>query len=206
MMRFDQSFGRDMQKLYTKNNNHERLLFSGILLLLFLVGALFFHPTLSLFQKVARRHKLYILIQDAQKSDFSMREYWEFREFYSPGNFTYDPAVVSLAGALQFNVIPSPSAVLLTFRSPLIYSTDSLIDIVSSNQYSQLEIPNESQQRVFYKLSDRVAYQTSDKKVHFVFVRPTSEMKQTLGLFDYGSNEDKILKNKLWLNQTTITE
>lgn len=205
-MKFDHSFGRVMQKLYTKNNNREYLFFSGVLLLFFLIGTLFLHPTLGVFQEFQHQQKVNQLLSDMKKPDFQMREYWQFREFYSPGNFTFDPQVVSLAGALQFSTIPSPTATLLTFHSPLIYSTDSIIDTATSGVYAQLQIPDEKNQHIIIKSRDTVAYQSPDKKFHLVFIKSTSEMKQTLGLFDYGANEDKILKSKLWLNQTTISE
>ena len=203
---FVQSLGSDMRKLYTKNINGERSLFIGILGVLFLVGTLLFHPTLNILQKFTHQQKVNDLISDIKKPNFNMREYWQFREFYSAGNFSFDPEIVSLAGALQFNNIPESKATLLTFKSPSLESTDSIINIERTGEYPQLTIPNEGSQNVLLKSKDTVVYQSSDKKMHFVFVKSSAEMKQTLGLFDYGANEDKILASKMWLNETTLSE
>lgn len=195
-----------MQKLYTKNYQQEHLIFPGILLLILFIGALIFHPTLSLFHYFQREQKVNQLLTEMQKPTFSMREYWQFREFYSPGSFRFDTQTVTLAGALQFNTIASPSATLLTFSSPHLESTDSIVERSLTTDYLSLAVGDVSNKQILFRLSDRLAYQTEDEKIHLVFLRSTDEMKQTLGVFDYGKAEDEVLAHKWWLNQTTISK
>ncbi len=198
------SFGRVMQKLYTKNIVREQLFFAGVIVGLFLIGALLFHPSLHIFQFIERKQKLTQLIKDIQKPDFSMREYWQFREFYSAGNFSFNPKTVTLAGALQFNEIVEPRDTLLTFNSPKLKSNDELITLAAAADIPELH-GKVKDAKVLAQFPDRVVFETADGKTHFLFLRSTDEMLKTLGLFDYGNNEMNILKGKAWLNETTIS-
>jgi len=193
-----------MQKLYTKNNVREQLFFIGVITALFLIGPLLFHPTLHIFQAFERKEKLSHFLTDMQKPDFTMREYWEFREFYSPGNFTFNPRTVTVAGALQFNTIAEPRDTLLTFTSPHLSSTDQIINATVAAAIPEL-YGSVANAQMLAQFPDRVAFQTRDGKIHLIFLRSTDEMVKTLGLFDYGKNEMNIIKNKSWLNETIIT-
>jgi hypothetical protein len=198
------SFGRVMQKLYTKNIVREQLFFAGVIAALFFVGALLFHPTLHFFQGIERQQETMKFLSKMQQTDFTMREYWQYREFYSPGSFSFDPQAVSLAGALQFNDIPSVKTTLLTFTSPNLVSTDSIVEKSSKDYITEAYVPN-TQTKTLVVQPDRVAYSTPDGKIHLIFLRSSDEMVKTLGLFDYGKKEKDILEHKLWLNETTIT-
>lgn len=199
------SFGRVMQKLYTKNIVRERLFFVGVVAILFILGAVLFHPTLHLGQTFIRQQKSVKFLSHMQDSTFTMRDYWQFREFYSPGKFAFDPQVVSLAGALQFNDITTSKAVLLTFTSAQLESTDSIVEKTPEDYIGQ-SFANMKNVKTLVVKPDRVAFQTEDGKIHLVFLRSTQEMVATLGLFDYGKKEKDILEHKLWLNETIITQ
>ncbi len=198
------SFGRVMQKLYTKNIVREQLFFAGVITILFILGAALFHPALHLGQKFVRQQKAVKFLSHMQDSTFTMRDYWQFREFYTPGTFTFDPQVVSLAGALQFNEITTSKAVLLKFTSDHLESTDSIVE-KTPEDYIGESFANQKNVKPLVIKPDRIAFQSGDGKIHLVFLRSTQEMVATLGLFDYGKKEKDILEHKLWLNETTIT-
>ncbi len=194
-----------MHKLYTKLFQSRPASLVGFLMILVLLGAVIFHPTLNQIHRFQRKQQLASLLTDIQKPNFQMREFWQFREFYSAGNLTFNPDTVSLAGALQFKPISTASATLITFHSPLLFSNDSIVANSEVPNFMADLVAKSQPKSILFQLADRVAFVSTDEKLHLLFLRPSSEMKQTLGLFDYGNYENKVLQNRKWLDETTIS-
>jgi len=198
------SFGRVMQKLYTKNIDREPIFFAGLVICVFVIGLLLFHPSLSLLHRVQRRQQLDYFLSEVKQDNFTMKQFWQFREFYSPGNFHFNSKSVTLAGALQFNDISEPKTTLLEFSSPKLISSDGIIDKKITNNLLNFR-EGAPILKILFQAHDRIVYQTVDNKIHFIFLRSSEEMMSTLGLFDYGRKEKTILENKLWLNVTSVS-
>jgi len=153
---------------------------------LLLVVTLYFllQPRVSNTIPFIRRIRLPIFIKNTIKNNsISAQEFWQLREFYSPGVIQFD----------KRNLI---------FTSDKITSHEFLID---KKITLQSLLPNETNWHILYKGKNELIA-TSGTNTFIYFVKPISEMAQANGFFDYKDKDKKLLENKNWYVATTINK
>lgn len=113
------------------------------------------------------------------------QEYWKFREFYSPGYFTFS------GDALES----------LVFSSPLVNSLDVLTDQTNLNAIFQKQLPKKS---IIFMDKNSLIYQETPTIIKIVFLLSNNDLKKTNGFFDYNDKDKKPTENKNWYNTTTV--
>lgn len=192
-------------KLYTTKQEKIDLLEKVIVIFFLLFAAVLFHPSFGQWRVQQQLFRLQTLLDDIEQPSFSMREFWQFREFYSPGTFSFNTDAIFLAGALQFLPSKAQSVSLLTFRSSKIDSEESILtESLASSVFANRKSSFQSAQ-VLFESNDTLVLKTADAKLHLYFLKKPSEFFQTVGFFDFGKVERQMLENKLWLDETTIS-
>lgn len=167
---------------------------------------LFLQPKVSALLSQSKREKmLKNFITNVQTSQgVHGQDYWEFREFYSPGNFIFDRN-----GIKKINIPPDTLPFLsfdqfqpyLYFSSPYLSSVDSLIDEKDLQKLISPTMPEGS--TILFKSNTALLFQKINI-TYLLFVLPYEEMKKTNGFFNYDGQDKTLLRNKNWYNVTII--
>ena len=144
------------------------------------------------------------LIQVKKKQSLDAQVFWQFREFYAPGSFSYDHHAAELSSGLilKNNLVCQAKTPILTFASPFLLSQDSLIaQELKSTYFNTTQI---SPSEIIFQNQTTLIYRDNPRAVHIIFVKPITDMMKANGFFSYTDQEKKLLKNQLWLDETTI--
>lgn len=106
----------------------------------------------------------------------SAKEFWQLREFYSPGIITFDNKI-------------------LEYKSQKVTSREIL---VKKTDYLQTHVqPTKDYQIIFQRKNELI---TKKDGVTFIyFIKPISEMRTANGFFDYEDKDKALLRDKMWL-------
>ncbi len=178
------------------------------LIFLFLMVTLFvfLEPKVSArlfpFVRTSRLNSFLTDVLTSQKIDG--RKYWEFREFYSPGVFTYDKKGIKdsiVQGLVQNDVFIDGQDILpfLFFDSSFLQSIDSLTGMTSVTRFIKTDSKNVLINTTVLFISK------NNKEILLVFLLPYIDMERTNGFFDYQEKDKTLVKDKNWLNITKIT-
>ncbi|QQG44560.1 MAG: hypothetical protein HYW86_01430 [Candidatus Roizmanbacteria bacterium] len=191
---------------------------SGFFIILFLaiVGSfLIFQPKLSTWLFSFKRQSIFNnFMADVQKNKaINARTFWEFREFFNPGYFTFERDGLSkkqTAEALKKVRISLNSNVY--YHPFLIYNSDKLNSIeflVQTNELNKIinnvnDLTLNVKKEILNTPSSHLYYD-SDKTVKILFIKPVDEMVLANGFYNYRNDEDvKIYKDKSWLSITSV--
>lgn len=173
---------------------------------------IFVHPRISNYlpwhYTQAQQH---FLGEVLQKKTVDPQTYWEFREFYSLGNFTFDPKTVTFGETQIIYALPEDRNTLLTYTAPRMLSNDLIVKVDPSqpqaqsikNIVSEYDKTYSTAEVVFKDDSTRI-FKNPDGKYILLFAKTTDEMRSANGFFDYTGSEKKLLENTVWLNTTTF--
>lgn len=146
---------------------------------------------------------------------FDPQQWWKLREFYSPGSFTYNPDIIQVNITQQIRPRgpfsgPLP---LFTYTSNRLASTDYVIPntvIANSDQDgSKIKLLQKlatcpTSGATLYQDSSTILFMSDSNTLHFLFVRPLSDMRQANGLFDYDKQDLFWLRDTSWAEVTTL--
>jgi hypothetical protein len=131
-----------------------------------------------------RHTRLSSFIENTKKNNaISVQEFWQLREFYSPG-------------IIQFN---RPE---LIFTSQLISSTEKLVP--DSTRLYDL-IPTTNHGKVLYK-SQNELISRMDGLIYVYFTKSISEMETANGFYDYKDKDMELVSNKNWFVSAIIKD
>ncbi len=143
-----------------------------------------------------------------QTQKLDSQEYWEFREFYSPGVYTVNKqglennAIKSFYSTLPAGLQSQPELTFATFESPRLQSIDGLINRSSISEFVNLEGLNKSQ---IVKQTDKfLLYQLEDNQFVLISIFTPEQMKTANGFWDYQKDQD-IIENRYWVSAALIT-
>lgn len=191
-----------IKEIFTENKKA----FFFIVFLVTITLFVFLEPKVSarLFPFIRSSHLNSFLTHTVPSKKIDGRTYWEFREFYSPGVFTYDKKGIedTIVKTVFRNDIQSKDQDMLPFlffTSPFLQSIDSLTSetsitsfIVSNAKGNLINTPVLFMNR-------------NDTEILLVFLLPYAAMERTNGFFDYQEKDKMLVKDKNWLNITRIT-
>lgn len=196
-------------RVYPKNAKSVILIVFSVFLIIFVF--LLLHPRFSSYLPFFQDNKLLELETSIKETNqFDLRKFWQFRDLYSFGSIKLNPEFVEYNESQSIEKLSSPSAVLLTYDSPSIFSEDRLIhrdfSISETEQIDQaiLELVNDTFIKEIIFQDKRTLIFNSHEDLIIIFARDIDEMKSVNGLFEYSGNERKILENKFWLSYNQI--
>lgn len=141
------------------------------------------------------------------KGAIDSQEYWEFREFYSPGYFVFSNSVINktlldkakaIIG-LKYNE-KNVSLVFLIFSSPNLNSIDML-----TKQTDLTKMFNKPQNiNVIFINKNCLIYKADSTTIKIVFLLSNADMRRANGFFDYQDKDKKITEGENWFNITSL--
>lgn len=186
---------------------------TGFFILLFFITSLLFLILSPKISSLILPIKRQILLEDfvnytKTHGKIDSKKYWEFREFYSPGYFNFSRNGLNQAlidKAKQYINVDYNTKAAFPF---LVYTSLNLksIDILTSEKKLPGIIDKNklSINKVMFQNDNSIIYKTSLGNVVIIFLTGEEEMKKTNGFFDYQEKDKDLVKNKNWLNITSI--
>lgn len=172
-------------------------------ILLIVVIALLRHPDLK--AKYFSSHRKILFNQfnkELSLNKFNPEHYWEFRERFSPGNFTAEQTNTDFLGTFKISSVNEQLTPLLFYESKHLNSIDGLL----KGPFSQ--ISEKIKQDYFGEIlieNDKLIYiKVEDWTYVLAFIEEIDRMKRVNGVFDYRSNEYELIKNHSWYNISKI--
>lgn len=178
-----------------------------ILLILIILGTfIVLSPSLNTIFPFERHAKLNSFLSEVKKTnELNPKEYWEFREFYTPGTFTFSKNYTITNSQVSPLILPEYSAIgkrtnekpYLVFHSSNVDSIDAVITstidlskLYSKNakvvmSYPSLVLTNEG---TYYKL---------------IAILPGKDIRVADGFFE-DNKQDSFLANNYWLTISII--
>jgi len=139
------------------------------------------------------------LNQVNQDQHISAQKFWEFREFYSPGTFTFNSESVGVYQTFRIINLPTPQTDLIFFTAPKTKSLDAVINSprIYLDKISSISEP-------VFQNSSSVIYYNTQSSLKIIFYKSIDEMRSANGFFDYLPSELEFLDGKYWLNETEL--
>ena len=137
-----------------------------------------------------------------QRKYLDVREYWEMREFASPGYFRKD-IHASVASDTRFKEL----LIQYPFDNyTLLFTSQKLVSIGGLTTYEEAAslVNRNLEQTVVYSDQATVISTNNKKDIFITFMRPLSEMKKANGFLEKISIED-VGKKSYWLEIAKIT-
>jgi len=158
----------------------------------------------SVFPSVREARRTDFLKKVEEAGQINPQDFWQFREFYSPGSFTFNEKYIDVASGLQLKknvVLPVPRVGLLSFNSVHAQSEESLI--VPEAWPSVVTAHHINAQRILFQTPHTYIY-TDGAQTKILFMKPISEMMTANGFFLYNDLEKEKFKKYYWLDETTL--
>lgn len=144
-----------------------------------------------------------------QQKNLSPQQYWQFREFYSTGNFSFNPEIVTFGETQKITTLPHDQNLLLSFESPRLSSKDWIVKINPAKPIGEefvgilLKYDQEyNQDKLIFSNETTRIFKTSQGQYFLIFAKTIDEMKTANGFFDYVGSEQTLLENTVWVNET----
>lgn len=159
-----------------------------------------------------RQHRFEQFISQT-KSDGKIvpKTFWQFREEYSPGYFSFDDQTIELAETQLITKLPEDGKSLLHFSAPKMQSDDYIVKINPTinvdqqmHEIVQKQLQLQSVTATVFSTPTSVVANTQDGKTLIIFADTIEHMRQANGLFDYLVSEQKLLQDTIWLNRTVL--
>jgi hypothetical protein len=139
------------------------------------------------------------------------QEYWQFREFYSPGYFTFSRTGIaeSLAEKATIGIgvkynQKEVDLIDLYFSSQKLSSLDMLTK--QSNLNSIVDQKQFQNEKLIFMNNNSAIYQDGSKNIKIIFLLTNAEMQKANGFFDYTDKDKQITEGENWLNITSLSE
>ncbi len=179
----------------------------GILCFLFI----FLQPSLASLLNKPYRTKILeqFIVSTEQKKKLDGQTFWQTREFYSPGSFTYNhdgfksqeiqPLLKEINQEMRHIETTIP---FLTYRSDKWLSAEFLVtvpNIVDS-------VPDTTNgKKIVLKTPTSWVYYEDENTLRVIFTKDIEEMQKSNGFFDYPGHDKEYLKDKYWLSVSVIS-
>lgn len=156
-----------------------------------------------------RQATLNEFINNSKANGINSQEYWKFREFYSPGYFTFsrdgiEGNLLKLTKGkvgIKYNE-KNIDLTFLVFSSPQVNSLDMLTKQTDLNSIvTEQQLPKED---IIFMNQNSLIYKEGPKTIKVVFLLSNTEMKKANGFFKYTENDKKITEGENWFNITSI--
>lgn len=159
-----------------------------------------FEPKVAALVTPKSQARLFKLIGETKtKNSVDIRDFWQFREFYSPGTYTYNPNGVKIPPTLISLSKPN------MFKSVLSFSSPKLISVGGHTKLSSIPqtiLPQGTSQILVNKPQTLLIKETQDSYL-LIFVRSIMDEKKANGFLQHETDKDNEAGN-YWLSITRI--
>lgn len=135
------------------------------------------------------------------------QEYWKFREFYSPGYFTFSRmGIQSSLFKIAQKMIgikydeKEISLTFLNFSSSRLNSLDMLTNKVTLSEIINYNLND----NIIFRNKNSIIYKTDSKTIKIIFLMNNQDMKKANGFFYYDDKDKAITEGKNWFNITSL--
>lgn len=180
----------------------------AVILTVILVGGYFLlQPKIAatLLPSQAQRSVQALITQFESTGSIDPQYFWQWREMYSPGYLTVNELAVAFGETQYITQVASPSTKLVSYHSPLVSSTDSVVltslTEINGGYFDRTAVVGKP---VIF-LEDKRQVFFDDQTVIVQFVQPISVMKETVGLFNFTQAEQELLQHYSWVHRSEIT-
>lgn len=175
-----------------------------ILTTLLILGITFLkHPDMQAAYFPSYRKKLFVQFKNELSSnEFNPEHYWEFRERFSPGNFTAEQTNTDFLATFRISNANEQLTPLLFYKSKHLNSIDGLLE----GPFSQIseQIKQDYPGEILVENDKLIYIKVDDWTYLLAFIEEIDRMKRVNGVFDYRSNEYELIKNHSWYNISKI--
>lgn len=136
------------------------------------------------------------------------QEYWQFRDFYSPGFYSFNRHGLGKDKTSTFIntthiMLTDPTAnIFLKFTSPKLTSLDIL---TSKSTLDDVVSMNGSNKNIIYNDKTTKIFRQTPNTITILFEKTGNDMKKANGFFDYQNEDKNVTDGKYWLNITELT-
>ena len=203
---------RKIDDMKIKNTNSKSIFLSIIAIIILFVGFSILQPKVSSRLLVQKRQILWSNFYTNLKStkNIDSKNFWEFREFYSPGSFLFERDGLSreevlkvLKGMKISSTHTENDLHFLAYRSDYISSIEVLTKEKSIDSFIK-DYYLISEGDLLLRGKNYILLKQNPKKVLLIFLLPESEMKKANGFFDYQEKDKELVRGKYWLDITLI--
>lgn len=185
--------------------------FSIILLIFIVILFIVFSPKVSSMLFPFKRQAILTEFIHKTKTEgkINPQEYWQFREFYSPGYFTFSETGVS--ESIVNNVVKEIGVKYnrkeidltdLFFSSPRLNSLDMLTKQSSLNRL--IDQKQFQKEKIIFIGSNSLIYQENPRAIKIVFLLSNADMQKANGFFDYQDKDKQLTEGENWFNITSL--
>lgn len=175
-----------------------------ILAILVFLGTTFLrHPDLQAKYSPNYRKKLFAQFNnELSLNEFDPEHYWEFRERFSPGNFTAEQTNTDFLGTFKISSVNEQLTPLLFYESKHLNSIDGLL----KGPFSQIseKIKQDYSGEILIENDKLIYIKVEDWTYVLAFIEEIDTMKKVNGMFDYRSDEYELIKDRSWYNISKI--
>ena len=137
------------------------------------------------------------------------KSYWEFREFYSPGYFTFSRTGITKSVSEnvtnEIGIKYNQKEINLTdlfFSSQRLNSLDML---TKQSTLNQLIDEKEFQKgKIIFMSRNSLIYQKNPETIQIVFLLSNVDMQKANGFFDYKDKDKQLTEGGNWFNITSL--
>ncbi|PWU22713.1 hypothetical protein C5B42_05285 [Candidatus Cerribacteria bacterium 'Amazon FNV 2010 28 9'] len=169
------------------------------------------HRFFDSISKLARDRKFAAFISDVRShKGVDARIFWEFREFFDTGTFSFPPHTVTFLETQHLTPIVDNAAAtqILQYDSPHIHSEDFVVKkpfqlanpLLSPTLSVECVDPNST----IYVDDNTLIYHKDKNTVRILFAASIDAMRTANGFFDYQPDELFFLQDKFWVDITDI--
>jgi hypothetical protein len=167
-----------------------------------------FSPKVSaILLPVKSEQKLNSFMQSIKRDkSVNAQTFWEFREFYSPGSFTFSSRGLpsnKTSQVISAIDVPMNYKALTPFSiytSPRVESIDFYTTAATLNDI----MPSTPSGKIIFQDAQSIALEAPDNRIKVVFIKSYSEMQKAVGFFTIHEDDGNIIKDKNWVNITSI--
>ena len=185
--------------------------FSIILFVLIIILLVVFSPKVSSLLFPFKRQAILNEFINKTKTEGTInpQEYWQFREFYSPGYFTFSREGIakslSLNAAKEISVKYNEKEINLTysfFSSQRLNSLDMLTKQLNLNKL--IDQKQFRKEKIIFMGKNSLIYKEDASTMEIVFLLSNADMQKANGFFNYQDKDRKITTGENWFNVTSL--
>ncbi len=167
-------------------------------------------PSLASLLNASYRTKILeqFIVNTAQKKELDGQTFWQTREFYSSGSFTYNhdgfktQKIQPLLKEMNLDMKDIKTTIpFLTYKSDKWISTEFLV--ITPNILDSIPDTTIGKKLVLKTPTSWVYYEDKNT-LRIIFTKDIEEMQKSNGFFDYPGHDKEYLKDKYWLSVSNV--
>lgn len=195
-----------------KQNSSEVVAFLLLFTILLISFLLFVPKVVSTLFPFKREMILQNFLQATQQAKtISPQQFWQFREFYSPGFYTFNRngieirTVRTAENKIGLHIVTNPDTItFLTFTSPHLVSIEALVTTDTLARVVNIESIQKAS--IVLAMPNETIVKDTKGNTYIIFLKSISAMKTANGFFNYTDADKSLVEGKYLLDITMLDE